>query len=337
MQCSAPGSFIGGDRAYVQLTFNDNDYSDISDKLIFSFFQVGNAFPHSGPADALNDVIIIKGAGIKPTSQVYCELNSTKVPAIEVTTTSIKCPMALPNKDPLTTGAVKFAMILDGAYTDFGDFYYYSQIELYDIQPRNGPNEGKGIIFFFGAKFRDDFPRAQLGCRIGTSIGKGVRIDDGTIRCIVEDMELVNEGESLPVYVALNSYSWVGPKTNSRRLSSESIGYIPYGIQTLEPDSGPLEGLTDIFITGKGFVQELAAKARCRFGSVDNFVEVSSEVLDYTNMVCRSPVGDFVSAGLKNGTVAVNFGISFGEDEFQPWTTDFHKFRYYIPAVLERA
>jgi hypothetical protein len=52
MQCSAPGSFIGGDRAYVQLTFNNNDYSEVSDRLIFSFFQIGNSFPHSGPADA---------------------------------------------------------------------------------------------------------------------------------------------------------------------------------------------------------------------------------------------------------------------------------------------
>jgi hypothetical protein len=49
-------------------------------------------------------------------------------------------------------------MIIDEARTDFKDFYYYPQVELYDIQPRNGPAEGKGIIFFFGAKFRDDFP-----------------------------------------------------------------------------------------------------------------------------------------------------------------------------------
>ena len=245
--------------------------------------------------------------------------------------------MALPNKDPTTTGTVKLAMILDGAYTDFGDFHYYEQIELYDIQPRNGPAEGRGIIFFFGAKFRDDFPRAELGCKVGSSVGKGVKVDVGTIRCIVESIDLVNEGESLPVYVSLNSYSWVAAKTNSRRLSFESIGYVPYGVQTMEPDSGPFDGSTDIFVSGKGFVEELAPKAKCRFGAADNFVEVTAEVLDYTKMVCRSPGGDFVMSGVKNGTVAVPFGISLGEEEFQPWTQDFHKFKYYTPAVLERA
>ena len=245
--------------------------------------------------------------------------------------------MALPNKDPSVTGTIKFAMILDGAYTDFGDFHYYEQIELYDIQPRNGPAEGHGIIFFFGAKFRDDFPRAQLGCKVGSSVGKGVRIDGGSIKCTVESIDLVNEGESLPVFISLNSYSWVAAKTSSRRLSSEYIGYVPYGVQTIEPDSGPFEGFTDIFVTGKGFVEELAQKAKCRFGAADNFVEVSAEVLDYTKIVCRSPVGDFVTSGVKNGTVAVPFGISLGEEEFQPWTQDFHKFKYYEPAELERA
>lgn len=73
-------------------------------------------------------------------------------------------------------------------------------------------------------------------------------------------------------------------------------------------------------MTGKGFVQDLAAKAKCRFGAADNFVEVSAEVLDYTKLVCRSPVGDFVTGSIKNGTAAVPFGISLGEDEFQPWT-----------------
>ena len=50
-------------------------------------------------------------------------------------------------------------------------------------------------------------------------------------------MELVNEGETLPVFVALNSYSWVGEKQNYRMLGSSSttqkkakVGYIPYGV-----------------------------------------------------------------------------------------------------------
>ena len=50
----------------------------------------------------------------------------------------------------------------------------------------------------------------EIGCKIGESIGQGELVDSSTIRCVVEEIELANFGESLPVYAALNSYSWVG-------------------------------------------------------------------------------------------------------------------------------
>jgi len=33
---------------------------------------------------------------------------------------------------------------------------------------------------------------------------------------MIEEIDLVNQGESLPVYVALNSYSWVGGSKHRR-------------------------------------------------------------------------------------------------------------------------
>lgn len=106
MMCVAPASFIGGDRVFIQLTFNNMDYSEQDERLIFSFYQVKGAFPHSGPSNSVNEVILIRGAGFKPKGTVYCSLNDTLVQALEVSTTLIKCPMTLPNKDPHATGAV---------------------------------------------------------------------------------------------------------------------------------------------------------------------------------------------------------------------------------------
>ena len=39
--------------------------------------------------------------------------------------------------------------------------------------PHIGPSEGKGIIYFYGKGFRDDFSLADVGCKIGDAIGKG--------------------------------------------------------------------------------------------------------------------------------------------------------------------
>lgn len=175
-------------------------------------------------------MILVKGAGFHTTAQVYCSLNKTEVPAIEVTENRIKCPMVWPGKDMHQTGSVKFGISFDGSWTDFGNFFYYTQIELDDIYPRYGPADGHGIITLYGAKFRDDFPNAELGCKIGENIGQGQLIDQNTVRCVVEHMDLVNEGEILPVLIALNSYSWVGERSNKRLLSEKDFGYVPYGI-----------------------------------------------------------------------------------------------------------
>lgn len=89
-----------------------------------------------------------------------CVLNKTEIAPVEVTSTLIKCPMCLPNKDPKATGNVKFGVSFDKSYNDFGNFYYYRQIQFDDMQPRIGPNEGHGIIYFYGERFADDFSGA---------------------------------------------------------------------------------------------------------------------------------------------------------------------------------
>lgn len=65
MMCVTPSSFIGGDRAFVQLTFNNKDFSAQDENLIFQFYSILGSFPHSGPSNAQNEVILVKGAGFK--------------------------------------------------------------------------------------------------------------------------------------------------------------------------------------------------------------------------------------------------------------------------------
>ena len=55
------------------------------------------------------------------------------------------------------------------------------------------------------------------------------------------------------------------------------------------PNSGPIAGNTDVLIVGKGFNEEFADKARCRFGVNSNYAIVEAEVLSYDKIICRSP------------------------------------------------
>lgn len=78
------------------------------------------------------------------------------------------------------------------------------------MYPHNGPSEGKGVIYFYGSNYRDDFELAEVSCKIGDKIGKGKVINSNSaIKCTVDEMELVDEGYSLPATVSLNAYSWV--------------------------------------------------------------------------------------------------------------------------------
>ena len=115
------------------------------------------------------------------------------------------------------------------------------------MYPRIGPSEGRGIVNFYGKGFRDDYDLADIGCKIGDSVGKGKVVAPNHIRCTIEEMSLVDEGYSLPATVALNSYSW----TDSNQT------FVPYGVTGVFPNAGPIAGNTDVLITGKGFTEDL--------------------------------------------------------------------------------
>jgi hypothetical protein len=96
------------------------------------------------------------------------------------------------------------------------------------------------VINFYGDGFRNDYQLIDMGCKVGESVGKAVYVTSKHIKCVVEDMELVNEGEYLPAQVALNSYSW----TNLTNMTY----FLPYGIQSIFPNGGPTTGVTDVII-----------------------------------------------------------------------------------------
>ena len=112
--CVSPNGFAGGDKVNVQLTYNDQDYTPAAENLVFRYYAIFGSFPHSGPSDAYNEVIVVKGAGLTVSQKVICSLNSTEIAPVKITDNMIECPMALPNKDPYSTGNVKFGLLFDG-------------------------------------------------------------------------------------------------------------------------------------------------------------------------------------------------------------------------------
>lgn len=112
---------------------------------------------------------------------------------------------------------------------------------------------------------------------MGGSLGKAIYTTNDTMSCVVDNIEYANEGETLPVYVAMNGYSWTD--------FSEKMYYVPYGIEYVSPNAGAVNSYIDVYIYGKGFMyfaDEITAEEaggtaisyysepKCRFGSPDN-------------------------------------------------------------------
>lgn len=90
-------------------------------------------------------------------------------------------------------------------------------------------------------------------------------IDSNTIRCTIKKpLPLLDEGTSLRVSAALNSYSWV----------DSSFALDTYGIDGMYPNMAPVQKSTNIYVTGKGFNNDMSDKARCRFGKEGHYTVV---------------------------------------------------------------
>lgn len=176
-----------------------------------------------------------------------------------------------------------------------------------------------------GTDFRDDFENAKPSCRIGNTLETAQLIDSDSVRCLISNkLPLVEQGESLTVSLALNSYSW----------AESEFSFKPYGIFGLYPSSGPISENTNILVTGKGFDNEFKENARCKFGTDDNYAVVEAQVLDNENLICKSPSEQISLPDEADEAISVPFSVAFQEDIYYPYTEGPQKFRLYKHPVL---
>jgi hypothetical protein len=217
-------------------------------------------------------------------------------------------------------GSVSFAVKLEGIKQGFGNFHYYRQCVIDDVTPLIAPNDGAGAIYVIGRGFRDDFENSKLGCRIGNTLAKAQLLDSNTIRCTVNnELPLIDEGESLLVTVALNTYSW----------AASDFSMLPYGIEAMYPNMGPIGQSTNVLIVGKGFDNDLRENGRCKFGTEENYIVVEANVLDNEHLICRSPSDAFTLPDKASEIISVPFAIAFQEDLYFPYTSGGQKYRMY--------
>jgi len=91
MKCASPSGFGGGDRVYVDLTFNGVDFTD--NKFEYNYYAFFGSFPKSAPYDATNQFIQVRGKGFTNDMAILCILDNVEMAPLAVHYNLIKCPM----------------------------------------------------------------------------------------------------------------------------------------------------------------------------------------------------------------------------------------------------
>ena len=218
----------------------------------------------------------------------------------------IKCEMPPAQAGSNFTGIVPFSMSLNGIDSkDFSGFYYYIQPNVTEIYPKTGPNIGNALVRVYGSGFRNDFPGSNLGCQIGDAYGKGELISDQEMVCHFTHIYIDTRNIPLNFSIALNNYSFTD--------DNDSLTFVPYGIMSIEPSSGPIIGGTDILVSGAGFVD--SKNIRCQFGVQGYYQYTFAKYIDYNHIVCSSPE-NYVLPTVGSLPFSVPFSISFNEDDY---------------------
>ena len=290
----------------------------------FNFYIVDYIKPTAGPNTG-GDPINVIGGGFKNSTKVRCQLDKVDFAPVSIDEHLIKCPMPQVYRANFT-GPVDLAVMLNGidpkSYPN--GFYYYEQPTVDSIYPKRGPNKGNALVKVFGNGFRNDFPGADLGCKIGDAKGKGELVSNSQMNCYFPRLPLIESNVTMNFAVALNDYSFTEAKAD--------LQFTPYGIIQIDPSSGPMAGNTRISVKGSGFFK--AEKIRCRFGVPGYYYYTEAELIDYNTIVCNSPE-DFRVPIAGQLPFSVPFSISFNDDEFHPWTETSHFFSFYDNYELE--
>lgn len=98
-------------------------------------------------------------------------------------------------------------------------------------------------------------------------------------------METVSANKKLSAQVALNGYSWTKPVDKP----TGSTYFVPYSVSAIFPNSGKVEGGTEVLIIGSGFVKKDDFQPRCRFGTPTNYAITEAQIISYNKMMCLSP------------------------------------------------
>jgi len=253
-----------------------------------------------GPTTGGSTLYII-GSDFDPNSNLQCNFGGSRVPALWLNQTTIQC--ITPPATGGTPGPVQLSFTTNDqdVASNLILFHYQSAPTITSIEPIVGPTVGGTRVTVSGANFNED---TNTVCNFdGVDVASSF-ISSTTIICssppaataATDDVILKVSVDGGSTYTSTDSEE-----------ETHNFRYKNFGVTSLSPSFGPVDGDTAITVYGYGF--EDSTHLKCSFGGVhSDHVTLISE----TEIVCDLP------PHVQNTDAIVTLGVTINDQDYSP-------------------
>ena len=268
MACIAPATFDGISVTGVDLTLNNQNYTD--DDVPYYYYKppkIYEMIPREGPTKGGTNVTIF-ASEFKKTKHILCVFDGVKTRAKWISSSEIEC---ITPKWPSPVSVPVWVI-----YEEDGDksksttlpFLYYENPEVHSLEPPCGPTYGYTQITVKGKNF------VNMGLNKAKCIFNGKKamnvtiINETTLMC--SSPPLTRSESLMP---ALDMRHNVEITLNGAESTENHVkfGYYPDPeiAQVLDSPRGPVIGGTHSTLVGRGFKHENVCNLKIRYGALE--------------------------------------------------------------------
>ena len=283
--------------------------------------------PNIGPISGGTNVSII-GSNFEDTGFVQCQFGDKVVEGEFINNNKLAC-VSPPVEKPATVNlkvAVRPDEFSSGVNTKFR---YYATPVIDHIEPMCGPERGFTQVTVYGKDFPVGYSN-EVKCVFNRTIFTNATVmDENTIKCdspSVLNADNINENNITfaNLEISLNQEDFNGPE-------QKFYYYVSPYISSVSPIFGPIEGGTDVNITGGVFNQEGACNVTVRFATYQVKPELDNIGSDLIKV--KSPQANLTGSVVVQ--VALN-GQQFEKDITINYRDKENTFYYYkCPMTVE--
>lgn len=264
ISCTAPPSYVNR-HSVVEVTLNNQQFTD--DGQIYNYYKPPYIFdmePRQGPTRGGTNVTII-GTNFKENSSLRCKFGNQEVQGYYLSPHKATCISPSHNNAEFVPVSVAFEKDLWSSGQS--KYLYYDQPSISKIEPTCGPESGYTQITVYGKNFIN-LGLGSVHCVFNKTVHMNATVmEHDIIKCDSPPAygwykkSEGNEPRYYDLEITLDGILFGGP---AKRFNY----YKDPDITDITPNLGPVDGGTEITITGYGFSQPSICNLTVRFGNI---------------------------------------------------------------------